>query len=206
MRIWVWLAIFALALLGRWEHSDTITAAIVPLALVFLGFASPHALRGAIVVIALVEVVAWWLGGAGLMIDLLPAAIAAFVGWLFARSLLRPRTPLIVRAIAAIDGETYLRDAAVVHYARRLTQLWAIFQFALVAACLLCVLHERGLLLWPTLPLPRLFGATILPLAVATLFFGEFLLRRHLLPQAPRHTLIGFLGALGRAWPKLIEE
>ena len=46
----------------------------------------------------------------------------------------------------------------------------------------------------------------ILPLAVAMLFFGEFLLRSRLLPQAPRHTLPGFLGALGRVWPKLIEE
>ena len=110
-----------------------------------------------------------------------------------------------MRAIAAIDGEAYLRDAAVVRYATRLTLLWAIFQFALVAVCLLCVLHERGLFPWPTLP-PRLFGATVLPLAVATLFFGEFLLRRRLLPQAPRHTLPGFLGALGRVWPKLIEE
>lgn len=205
MRIWVWLAILALALLGRWEHSDTVTAAIVPLALLFLGFVSARALRGVIVAIALAEAAAWWFGGAGLMIDLLPAAIAAFVGWLFARSLLRPRTPLIVRAIAAIDGEAYLRDAVVVRYATRLTLLWAIFQFALVAACLLCVLHEHGLLPWPTLP-PRLFGATILPLAVAVLFFGEFLLRRRLLPQAPRHTLPGFLIALGRAWPKLIEE
>ena len=205
MRIWVWLAILALALLGRWEHSDAVTAAIVPIALLFLGFASPRALRGAIVVIALVEAAAWGFGSVGLMIDLLPAAIAAFVGWLFARSLRPPRTPLIERAIAAIDGDAYLRDAAVLRYARRLTLLWAIFQFALVAMCLLCVLHERSLFPWPPLP-PRLFGATILPLAVAALFFGEFLLRRYLLPQVPRHTLIGFLGALGRAWPKLIEE
>ena len=47
MRILVWLAILALALLGRWEHSDTVTAAIVPLALVFLGFASPLWIIGA---------------------------------------------------------------------------------------------------------------------------------------------------------------
>ena len=205
MRILVWLAILALALLGRWEHSDAITAAIVPVALLFLGVASPPTLRGAVAVIAVAEAAAWWFGGAGLMIDILPAAIAAFVGWLFARSLLAPRTPFIARAIAAIEGEAQLRDAAIVRYARRLTMLWAIFQFALAALCLLCVLHERGGFALP-LPPPRTFGATILPAAVAALFFGEFLLRPRLLPQAPRYSLNHFLRELGRTWPQLIEK
>lgn len=205
MRVLVWLAILALALLGRWKHDDAVTAAIVPLALAFLALASPRALRGAIAAIALGEAAAWWLGGAGLMIDLLPAAVAGFVGWLFARSLRAPRTPLIARAIAAIDGEGQLRDPAVASYALRLSRLWAIFQFALALACLLCVLHERGGFAL-ALPPPRVFGATVLPAAVAALFFGEFLLRRRLLPQAPRHTLSAFLGALARAWPNLIED
>ena len=113
MRILVWLAILALALLGRWERSDAITAAIVPVALLFLVFMSPRALRGAIAAIAAAEAIAWWFGGIGLMIDILPAAIAAFVGWLFARSLVPPRMPLIARAIAAIDGPAHLRDPAV---------------------------------------------------------------------------------------------
>ncbi|MFT3790496.1 MAG: hypothetical protein QM741_05335 [Rudaea sp.] len=206
MRAAVWLAILALALLGRWRHDDAITAAVVPLALAFLFFASPRTLRGAVAAMALVEAAAWWFGGVAATIDLLPAAIAAFVGWLFARSLLRPRRPLIARAIAAIDGEATLRDAGVVRYARRLTLLWAVFQFALTALCVLCLLGDRGLLSLPCLPSPRLFGTTVLPLAVAALFFGEFFLRPALLPQAPRHTLAGFLAALARVWPQLIER
>lgn len=206
MRVAVWLAILALALLGRWWHSDAVTAAIVPLALGFFVVATPRALRGAIVAMAVVEAAAWMLGGAGLMIDLLPVLIAAFVGWLFARSLVSPRTPLIARAIAAIEGETWLRDAAIASYARGLTLLWALFQAALTLLCLVCVLNEYGLIAVPVLPPSRTFGTTILPLAVATLFFGEFLLRPRLLPQAPRHTLVGFLRAFGTAWPELIEK
>ncbi len=206
MRILGWLAILALALLGRWEHSDAITAATVPVVLVFLCFASPRSLRRAIATMAAVEAAAWGFGGANLMIDVLPAAIAAFVGCLFARTLRPAREPLIARAIAAIDGADYLRDAAVVGYARRLTVLWACFQFALAAMSLFCTAHELGLFPFLVLPAARTFGTTVLPLAVAALFFGEFFLRRRLLPQAPRHTLIGFLRALGGAWPSLIEK
>ena len=206
MRILGWLAILALALLGRWEHSDAITAAIVPVALVFLTVVSPRALRGAIAAIAVVEAVAWGVGGIGAMIDLLPAAITAFVGWLFARSLLPARAPLIARAIAAIDGPQYLRDPAVVRYARGLTLLWARFQFALAAFCLICALHELGLFPPFAFPPARTVGMTVVPLAVAMLFFGEFFLRRWLLPQAPRHSLLDFLAAVGRVWPDLIEK
>jgi hypothetical protein len=205
MRILVWLAILALALFGRWRHDDAITAAIAPLALGFFFFVTPRALRGAIVAMAAAEAAAWWFGGASLMIDLLPALIAAFVGWLFARSLIRPRTPLIARAIGAMEGEARLREPAIARYAWRLTLLWAMFQTALTLFCLLCVLHDRGLLTAAALPPSRLFGTTLLPLAVAALFFGEFLLRPLLLPQAPRHTLAGFLTGLGRVWPSLIE-
>ena len=67
-------------------------------------------------------------------LDTLPALIAALVGWLFARTLCAGRTPLIARAIAAIDGPRWLDDPAVAAYARRLTAVWAVWQFAL-AAC-----------------------------------------------------------------------
>jgi uncharacterized membrane protein len=206
MRILVWLAIVALALLGRWLNDEAITAAIVPVALAFLLIVSPAALRGAIIVIAVTEAMAWGFGDRGLMIDILPVAIAGFVGWLFARSLAASRRPLIACAIAAIDGEAYLHDSEVARYARRLTGLWAAFQAALAFACLLCVLRDRGLVAAPALPSPRLFGAIVLPLAVAALFLGEFALRPRLLPQAPRHSLPGFLRALARVWPELVEK
>lgn len=204
MRVAVWLAILALALGGALLHNEILTAAIAPLALAYLLIVSPRSLRAALAVIALAEVVAWWTGGARLMIDLLPAAIATFVGWLFARSLIAPRRPLIARAIAAIDGAAWLDEIAVARYARRLTILWAVFQMLLAALGLLCVLRDHGMIAIP-MPSPHAYDL-ILPLAVATLFFGEFLLRPLLLPQVPRRTLLGFLRALGGAWPDLIEK
>jgi len=204
MRVTVWLAILALALGGALLHNETLTAAIAPLALAYLLVASPRILRFAIAAIVVVEVAAWWIGGARLMLDLLPAAIAAFVGWLFARSLIAPRRPLIARAIAAIDGAAQLGEIAVARYARRLTVLWAAFQALLATLGLLCVLHDRGAIAVP-MPSPQAYDL-ILPLAVAMLFFGEFLLRPRLLPQVPRHTLVGFLHELGRVWPELIEK
>ncbi|MBS0590769.1 MAG: hypothetical protein JSR65_09040 [Proteobacteria bacterium] len=206
MRLAVWLAILVLALLGRWMHNDAVAAASVPLALGFFFFSTPRRVRAAVWVMAAGEAVAWALGGPPMMLDVLPAAIAGFVGWLFARSLSPARTPLIARAIAAIEGEAALRDTAIVRYARRLTALWAALQFALAGWCALCLLRDHGPFSGSFLPPPRVFGTTLLPLASATLFFGEFFLRPRLLPQAPRHTLTDFLAALGRAWPTLIED
>lgn len=140
-------------------------------------------------------------------LDALPALIAASVGWLFARTLARGRTPLIARAIAAIDGPQWLNDPAVAAYARRLTAVWAAWQFALAACAALVTLHAHGFFAdaaW--LPSPRVFGWIILPLAVAALFLGEFFLRPHLLPQAPRRGLFAFLAALIRHWPALLAE
>lgn len=204
MRIAVWLAILALALGGALLHNEALNAAIAPLALAYLLIVSPRMLRPAIATIAVVEAAAWWIGGARLMINLLPAAIAAFVGWLFARSLIAPRRPLIARAITAIDGAAQLDEIAVANYARRLTALWAMFQTLLAMFGLLCVLHDRGVLAMP-MPSPQAYDL-ILPLAVTMLFFGEFLLRPRLLPLVPRHTLAGFLRELGRVWPELIEK
>jgi len=204
MRVTVWLAILALALGGALLHNETLTAAIAPLALAYLLIVSPRMLRVAIAAIAVAEATALWLGGTRLMIDLLPSAIAAFVGWLFARSLIAPRRPLIACAIAAIEGAAQLDDIAVARYARQLTAIWAIFQILLAAFGLLCALRDRGAIAVP-MPSPHAYDL-ILPLAVAMLFFGEFLLRPRLLPQVPRHTLVGFLRALGRVWPDLIEK
>ena len=117
---------------------------------------------------------------------------------------MQPRTPLIARAIVAIEGEAQLRDAVVARYARGLTLLWATFQALIAGFGLLCVLRDRAVLAAP-LPSARAYDL-ILPLAVASLFFGEFLLRPRLLPQVPRPAFVGFLRALGRVWPDLIEK
>lgn len=149
-----------------------------------------------------------YFGGAELRgaLDALPALIAALIGWLFARTLARGHTPLIARAIAAIDGPQWLEDPAVAAYARRLTAVWATWQFALAACAVLLALHAHGIFIAAVLPSPRAFGWVVLPLAVSALFLGEFFLRPNLLPQVPRRGLFAFLAALIRHWPALVSE
>jgi hypothetical protein len=191
--------------LGRVSGDDRYIAAVAPLVIVVLWFAAPAVLRSAVGLSALALSAAWFVGADALLVDVLPIVIAALVGWLFARSLLGGREPLIARAIAAIDGVEPLADPEVSRYALNLTRLWAGCQFAIAAFGVLCVAHLHWA--WPatTLPTPRQF-ALILPLAVVVLFVAEFALRPILLPQAPRKALFAFVRSLAQAWPRLIEK
>jgi hypothetical protein len=205
MRVALWVIIIALVVVGRASGDDRYIAAVAPLVIIVLWFAAPVALRSAVALSALALFAAWLGGADALLVDVLPIVIAALVGWLFARSLLGGREPLIARAIAAIDGAEPLADPAVRRYALGLTRLWAGCQFGLAAFGLLCVAHLHWT--WPSwpLPTPRQF-ALILPLAVIVLFVAEFALRPLLLPQAPRKELLAFVRALAQAWPRLIEK
>jgi predicted LPLAT superfamily acyltransferase/uncharacterized membrane protein len=140
------------------------------------------------------------------LLDALPALIAALIGWLFARTLVRGRTPLIARAIAAIDGAELLSDPKVAHYARRLTLVWVVYQFILAVIAAVLALHAHGWLALPVSTIPSGFEFIWLPVAVALMFLGEFAMRSRLLPQAPRHNLFVFGGKLIRAWPQLLRD
>jgi uncharacterized membrane protein len=203
-----WLGVVALALCARWFDSDLYRGACAFAVLALIGIATPRSLRPAVVVIALLALALLAVAGVGGLLDALPALIAGFVAWLFARTLRRGRTPLIGRAIVALDGAAQLDDPATVHYARRLTWIWAIYQVALAVLGALIALHARGWL--DGLPAwafsPRVFGALLLPLAVVALFLGEFALRPLLLPQAPRHSLFVFVRELVRTWPRLLDD
>jgi len=206
MRLAVWLSILLLVALGRLLSDERYTAAVAPVVIVALWFGAPKGLRAAIALVAVVLLGAWLGGGIGLLVALLPATFAALVGWLFARTLLPGRQPLIARAISVIDGPGELDDPAVLRYARRLTVLWACVEFALALLGLCCAVHAHAGWMSFALPSPALFGGLILPGAVVLLFVAEFVARGWLLPQAPRKNLIAFARSLARAWPQLIEE
>jgi predicted LPLAT superfamily acyltransferase/uncharacterized membrane protein len=140
------------------------------------------------------------------VLDILPTLIAGLVGAVFALTLRRGRTPLIARAIAAIDGAALLSDVAVASYARRLTWVWTVYQFALAGAAALLALQAHGWLALPLRTPPAVFGLLWLPVAVALLFLAEFALRPWLLPQAPRHNLFLFVAKLIRCWPALLRD
>lgn len=137
----------------------------------------------------------------------LPILIASLVAWLFARTLRRGRTPLIARAIAALDGPHWLSDPAVARHARRLTCVWAVYLalLALIVAAL-ALLDASTVARWQRLPTAQHFGAIGIPVAVAALLLGEFVTRHWWLPQAPRHGLVEFLRKLIVAWPRLLDD
>jgi len=206
MRVVVWLILAVLIAAGRILHDDRLTAGAAPLVCLALWFGAPRVLRTAIALLGASLIGALLLGGARLVIELLPVCIAALIGWLFARSLSPARQPLIARAIAVMDGPAPLADTGVTRYALRLTWLWAVWQFALALVGIACIGAAHGYLDAPVLPEPVRFGALVLPLAVIALFIGEFLLRPHLVVAAPRRPLIAFVRDLARAWPRLIED
>ncbi len=207
-RVLGWLGVAALALLGHVYDSDACRTVCAFLVLVLVAAGAPRTLRPVIALIALVAGALVACAGVSALLDSLPALIAGLVAWIFLRSLLRDRMPVIARAIAVMDGPAQLDDPAVAVYARRLTWLWAIFQSTLAIVAALLAMRAAGWLEWmPTfLPGPRAFGAVVLPVAVASLFLAEFAARRWLLPQAPRHGLLAFVRDLVRVWPSLLGE
>jgi uncharacterized membrane protein len=202
-----WLCLIAIALAGRYFDNAVLGAACLPALLLLLALNAPVSLRWTLGMVAATGAIAIAAGFAEQALDAIPALIAALVGWLFARTLSGGRTPLIARAIAAMDGAEQLADSAIAHYARRLTQIWALYQGLLALVALLLALR---IWYWPqylaALPGPRLFGAVVLPLAVAGLAFGEFLLRPALLPQAPRRSFWSFARDLIRTWPSILDD
>lgn len=206
-RVMGWLGIFALAVCAHYFDSTLLRAACVPALLILIATSAPAPMRIALVLLAVLTALPIGFGYGAALLDATPALIAALVGWMFARTLLRGRRPLIARAVVAMDGAQMLDDPAVARYTRRLTLTWALYQGALALLALLLALRgwywpER----WPALPGPRLFGVVLLPLAVAVLILGEFALRRRLLPQAPPRSLYTFARDLVRAWPALLAE
>jgi len=200
-----WLAALACSLAGAWSGDANVSAVAAALILIGLWTTAPPSLHPALGTIAICSVLARWLGDRWLPIDLMPAWIAAFVGWIFARTLLAGRQPLIARAIAAIDGDDQLEQLEVVRYARGLTVLWASVQAALFVLGVACALNARGAWLPFALPSSRVFSGLILPGVVVSTFVLEFVLRRVLLPSAPRHHLLAFLRRLVGSWPRLLE-
>lgn len=202
-----WLLVVALALAARGFDSDVARVACAAVVLALIAANAPSNLRAPVALAALGAACVLWLGGVPRMLDAMPALIAALIAWLFARTLLAARRPLIARAIASIDGVQQLDDPHTASYARRLTLVWACWQAALaLIAAALAAAAAAQIALPGWVPGPRLFGAVVLPGALAALFIGEFLLRRRLLPQAPRTHLVPFLAALVRAWPALLKD
>ena len=199
MRLTGWLCVAVLAIGAHVYDNDWLRGATAFAAIGLIAVFAPASLRIALGVLAAIAASVLIAFGANTLFDALPALIAAFVAFLFARTLLPNRTPLIARAIVAIDGAEWLAMPHVAHYARSLTIIWAVYQTLLAALAVAAMFHVA----W--LPGPRVFGL-ILPVAVAALFIVEFMLRSRWLPDVPRHSLLSFARRLILAWPTLLDD
>lgn len=141
-------------------------------------------------------------------LDLVPVAINIGMGLLFGLSLTGTHTPLIARAIIAIEGRERLDQPRVAGYARGLTLAWAgLFAIQTVAAILV-------MFVW----LPRLpddsrahawamtwlhVGGYLMP---AGFMLVEYAFRRWYLRHIPHVPLRQFAHQLIRNWPQLLRD
>lgn len=199
LRLAGWLCVAVLAIGAHVYDNDWLRGATAFAAIGLIAIFAPASLRIVLGILAAIAAGLLVTLGANTLLGALPALIAAFVAFLFVRTLLPHRTPLIARAIVAIDGPEWLAKPHVARYARSLTAIWAVYQTLLAGLALAAMFHVA----W--LPGPRLFGV-ILPVAVAALFIVEFMLRSLWLPDVPRHSLLSFARRLILAWPTLLDD
>jgi uncharacterized membrane protein len=199
MRLTGWLCVAVLAIGAHVYDNDWLRGATAFAAIGLIAVFAPASVRIALGVLAAMATGIVIAFSTNTLLDALPALIAGFVAFLFARTLLPDRTPLIARAIVAIDGPEWLAKPHVARYARSLTATWAVYQSLLASLAFAAMFH----LAW--LPDPRAFGL-ILPVAVAALFIAEFMLRSLWLPDVPRHSLLSFARRLILAWPNLLDD
>ena len=105
-----WLCIVVLAVGAHWYDSDILRGACAAGVLALLAITAPPSLRISLGVVAVVAIAIVLIFGSSAFFDVLPALIAAFVAYLFGRTLLPGHRPLIARAIISVDGPRWLDD------------------------------------------------------------------------------------------------
>lgn len=113
------------------------------------------------------------------------AGFHAALGLVFGATLRHGATPLVSVFALRVHGTL---SAALARYTRRLTGLWTAYFWAMVALSL-------ALYAWAPWWLWSAFANLVTPVAAATLFVGEFLLRYRLHPEFERATLAQTLAA-----------
>lgn len=192
--------------------------AVCAAALLLVLLLLPALRRGSVVaLLALVAGLAGllWLGRSGwAMLPLYapPVLLNALVAWLFGRSLLRGRVPLVERMARALRGAEQPLDPRVAAYARRVTLGWTVLLASLAGVNLVLALLAApgGLLLamqlTPPVTVPQtvwsLFANLLNYLLVVLAFVLEYLWRGHRFPDHGRHGgLAAFSGRVLKLGP-----
>ncbi|HUW99149.1 MAG TPA: hypothetical protein VMV40_10005 [Acidiferrobacter sp.] len=113
----------------------------------------------------------------------------------FARTLRAGGTPLISRLSTLIHGPL---TPLVLRYTRNVTILWAtVFGFLAGLSLLLFLLAPR--------PSWALFANVVTPLVMASVFVGEYLVRRHVLPRDQCTGFMQVVRASREHWRTIVE-
>jgi len=143
-----------------------------------------------------------------------PVIIPAAIAITFGRTLPAGRTPLVERIVRGFHAPV-IPDAAVLHYARRVTWAWVVLLgcVALTNAVLVINLSPGGLLelagkapRWPVPPAAfAWFSNTGTYLLIGGMFVLEFMVRVSLFPDDPFRNPLHFIREARTRMPNIVE-
>jgi uncharacterized membrane protein len=154
-------------------------------------------------------------GLGSILLSCVPVLINLALSWVFGRTLLAGRTPLIARLIASVESPARLEVPGIAPYARSLTRFWACFlaaQALLLAVLLGCavpggILFDLGVA--PPFAVPAAWamgyahaGAYLM---IAVAFAGEHAFRLFHLRHVPHPGLRELVTKVAVRWPKLVR-
>lgn len=147
-------------------------------------------------------------GRAQIALDSVPIAINLGLAALFGHTLFAGHTPLIARAIIAMEGRDRLAQPGVARYARALTIAWSMLLVtqAIVFTVLLTWVLPQAQAIGDDRPwtLAYLhFGGYLVPAAFLLL---EYPFRRWHLRHLPHSSVVEFVQRLVRNWPDLLRD
>lgn len=219
---WLPLAVLAcgmLALAGGLSHRHELSlAAALLLLLAWLPSVwrrrSLTALSVWIVLAALLLVPALT-GRPELALMVLPVVFLAAIAWMFARTLMRGREPLVTRCVRVIEGEGRVNLPGVRGYTRGVTLFWACLLAAMALLSLLVALFAvpGGWLATFGVAVPFALPGSLLAwypeagcwILLLAAFAGEYAFRRWRMRHIPHPPVRRFVAQIVQRWPTLVR-
>jgi uncharacterized membrane protein len=155
------------------------------------------------------------LGVGPILLSCVPVLINLALSWVFGRTLLAGRIPLIARIIASVESPARLEEPGIAPYARNLTRFWACFlaiQAMLLAVLLGCavpggILFDLGIT--PPFAVPAAWamgyahaGAYVM---IAVTFAAEHVFRQYHLRHVSHPGFRELVMKVAVRWPKLVR-
>lgn len=204
--------------IARRSSALTVLAVVILAALVMIPWLASGRLL-AWLVLPVIAVGCWLISDAHLALlplYLPPVIIPSAIAWLFGRTLLDGRMPLIEQFVRAMEQPGFEPDAAIQRYARQLTSVWAamLVSLALINLLLAAFAAPRGLLIalgfTPAVTVPQetwsLFANFIAYMVIVVFFIIEYAFRRRRFPDQPYRNFADFIRRTIAASPRLLGQ